>query len=332
MHIHVAENVSLCTNNSEICDSLPWQIVHGILDIPCFLLNLLHLALILRMKSLRTNPCLRALYIHMALAGMLNGLVAFLRGNCFLMRNVSRQSSIVVMTVGMIFDWPGADKYYIVCCGSYERFISICKPMYKPTNIFLNNFNKSLTTLWFILFSLMMLFGVIWNDKSCLMGNSGPTLLFGLSNPFTLIAASFTWLPCVITTLFVSLVAAELRRMMRRSQPGQQRHHQNRDMIVATRCLMIIMVTMVLCLVPVCLCITLWGYEPTRHLIAGSTLSLFYLMFMSHGIFDTVVFGWMMPAFRREGMTLWVKMKNKICCLMKNSPRIVTDNSQSRSN
>lgn len=319
MQIRFENNVTLCTDKSQVCDALSWRIVHGIFDIPCFLLNLLHLIIILQMKSLQKNLCLRALYIHMAVAGMLNGLVTFLRSNCFLMRNMLDQPSVIVMTVAMLFDWPGAAKYYIVCFGSYDRYISICRPMYKPSNFLLNNFNRSLIFLWMILITAMMSLGILWNDKACVMGNSGPTLLFGLTNLFSPIAAGVTCLPCLITTILTSFVAAELRRMMRRVQPGLMQQ-QDRDMINVTKCLIIIMLTMVLCLIPVCVSIILWSYEPTRHLIAGSTLSLSYLLFMSHGIFDTFVFGWMIPAFRRQGLHLLAQIRQRICSPFQSAP------------
>lgn len=293
------KNVTYCTNNSDVCESLSWQIVHGLLDIPCFLMNLFHLIILYRMPSLKKIPSLRAMYIHMALAGMLNGMVTFVRGNCKIMGRIYQQPSLTSSLVSILFDWPGGAKYYIVCFVSYDRYVSICTPMARGSNIILRNANTSLISLWVVLLSMMATFGVLCNESVCIMGNSGPTILFGFKNVFTPVAATLTWLPVMVTTVLACFVIAELRRMIQRTQPGVM-NSSDRHIIHTSKYLVIIIVTMVLCLVPVCISISLWCSDKYRHLVEGHLLSLFYLLFMAHGIFDSVVFAIMTPAFRQE--------------------------------
>lgn len=305
------ESIALCVNNTATCDAHWAEILRGFVDIPCALLNILHIIVLLKMPSLKETPTLRSLYLNMAVAGGLSGLFTFIRGNCYLMENLYRMPPIASAMFSVIFDLPAGMKFYIILFASYERYISICKPLYKLSSPIVQHFGRLLFGLWFAVVGFHITVSVLMADKVCFMGNSGPTIIFGLTNIFTLVAGCMTSALIIVTTTFTILVLAELRRMTKRIRPGML-GNKDREVINATKYVIIIMMSTILCLGPLSVAMFLWYFDQKN--LVGHMLTVIALLVVLHGILDTIIFGWMSRCFREEVKNMLRQMKQCLLC------------------
>ena len=89
---------------------------------------------------------------------------------------------------------------------------------------------------------------ILYVDKVCL-GNAGPSLVFGLTNNFSLVIGYVTSALILTTMSLTSLVLLELRRMLRRVCPPSM-VERDTEVLNATKYLITYMVTMVISLTP----------------------------------------------------------------------------------
>ena len=302
------KSIALCLANSTLCDSIVEQCVRALIDMPCLFLNIFHIIILCRMSSLRKSPTLMILYINLAVADGMNGLFLFIRGNCHLLETLYQQPPVVLAITSVVFDIPAGMKYYLITITSVERYISICRPMH--SQLLCKNFGKLITAIWLIIPLAHIAISIPLADKVCFMANSGPTLIFGLTNLFTPVAGCLTTSLILTTTFFTVLVLLELHRMMERVCPCLMAH-RDMEVMKATKFLIINMITMVLCLVPLSASVFLWYFcQDWKEIIAGPILTAIALLVVCHGIFDTILFGWMMPSFRKEIKQFCIDMKN----------------------
>ena len=249
------------------------------------------------MRSLRKSPTLLGLYINIAVADGMSGLFLTVRGTCHLLKSLYHQPPVVSAILSVIFDLPAVMKFYLMTIASIERYISICRPMHLP--MLGKYFGKLIISTWIIVLMVHSAVSILLVDKVCL-GNTGPSLIVGLTNPFALVMGCLLSMLTLTAMFFTTLVLLELRRMLRRaclSSPAEK----DIDVINATKYLITYLVTMVLCLAPLNAVILLWYfYEDWREKIAGPVMTAIVLLMVTHGIFDTIFFGWMMPSFRHE--------------------------------
>ena len=208
------KSIALCLANSTLCDSIVEQCVRALIDMPCLFLNIFHIIILCRMSSLRKLPTLMILYINLAVADGMNGLFLFIRGNCHLLETLYQQPPVVLAITSVVLDIPAGMKYYLITITSVERYISICRPMH--SQLLCKNFGKLVTAIWLIIPLAHIAVSVLLADKVCFMANSGPTLIFGLTNLFTPVAGCLTTSLILTTTFFTVLVLLELHRMMER--------------------------------------------------------------------------------------------------------------------
>ena len=240
----------------------------------------------------------------MAVADGMSGLFLSVRGNCHLVKSLSRQPPVVSAILSVTFDLPAIMKFYLMTIiASIERYISICRPMHAPT--LGKYFSKLTISTWIMVLMVNSAVSILYVDKVCL-GNAGPSLVFGLTNNFSLVIGCVTS-ALILTTIFLtSLVLLELRRMMRRVCPSSL-VERDTEVLRASKYLITYMVTMVLCLAPLNIVIFLWYFhEDLREKIAGPIMTVIVLLMVCHGIFDTIFFGWIMPSFRAEIMN-WLR-------------------------
>ena len=255
------------------------------------------------MPSLRKVPALLGLYVNMSIADGMSGLFLSVRGNCHLLKLLYHGPPLISAVMSVIFDLPFIMKFFLMTIASVERYISICRPMHSP--MLGKYFGKLIVSAWIMVLTVQSAVSILLVDKVCL-GNSGPTLVLGLTNLFAPFMGCLTG-ALILTTMFLtSLVLLELRRMMRRVCPSSM-VERDTEVLRASKYLITYMVTMVLCLAPLNIVVFLWYFhEDLREKIAGPIMTVIVLLMVCHGIFDTIFFGWIMPSFRAEIMS-WLR-------------------------
>ena len=258
------------------------------------------------MPSLRKVPALLGLYINMSIADGMSGLFLSVRGNCHLLKLLYRGPPLISAVMSVIFDLPFIMKFFLMTIASVERYISICRPMHFP--MLGKYFGKLIISAWIMVLIVQSAVSILLVDKVCL-GNSGPTLVLGLTNLFAPFMGCLTG-ALILTTMFLtSLVLLELRRMMRRVCPPSM-VERDTEVLNATKYLITYMVTMVISLTPLNAVMYFWYFhEDWREKISRVMLNVIILLMVCHGILDTIFFGWMMPSFRQEIKRLFQRLK-----------------------
>ena len=302
--------VELCRPDDTLCNPLPIEITLVGLNLLSVFINSLHLFILSKISSLRGTPYL-CLLQFIAGVDVADGLVCALRASCFPRKLL--QSSRPLSAVVTVFASLLTLKYYMVLSIVIERVLALVFPMKYKTNLFIRKIS-----LWLSLqIAVVMLESVVHNafcyNDICISTHYGPNDISGFW-PSKIIIAMRVAVSLVIAAL-MARVFYELWKMRKQSLTNQQR-----EIIAATKSVMIICGMLICCLFPPFISLSLIRNHSVTHR-ATSPISL--IAFILYSIMNCIVYGWRTKKYRQVVADLFG-------CRSKSSPTNSSTNGHSR--
>ena len=278
--------VELCRPDDTLCNPLPIEITLVGLNLLSVFINSLHLFILSKISSLRGTPYL-CLLQFIAGVDVADGLVCALRASCFPRKLL--QSSRPLSAVVTVFASLLTVKYYMVMSIAIERVIALAYTMKYKRSLFIRKIS-----LWLSLqIAVVMLESVVHNafcyNDICISTHYGPNDISGFW-PSKIIIAMRVAVSLVIAAL-MARVFYELWKMRKQSLTNQQR-----EIIAATKSVMIICGMLICCLFPPFISLSLIRNHSVTHR-ATSPISL--IAFILYSIMNSVVYGWRTDKYRQ---------------------------------
>ena len=290
--------IPLCPGQKESCYSLLWMVLCSLIDIPCLILNIVHFAVLMRLKSLRRNRPLLSVFISLTVADGWGALASVVRTKCGFIYMLRRSSSTTAALLSALFDFPFGMKFMLVLLAAIERYISICKP-YRRASLE-KHFVGGLCGSW-IIFAVHVLVEYIPNrEHICFTTEMGPTLLHKTS----VVPVIFTMSAILITSILAALVLAELHRMsVRTSALGVSSDAADKQITAVTKYIVTITISMAICLLPTVIWLVVYHASPNSesviHGFFGIGNTVITRLLNVIGIVGTIAF-MVMPEYKRE--------------------------------
>ena len=276
----------MCKEEDRLCNPVAWEAVFLTLNISSLLINTLHHVILSRIIALKGTNYLLILRFIAAL-DIAEALVSCVRVSCtfrplFLDSRIFSTCFTVLSSVFTI-------RYYIMATACVERLTTIMYPMSYSTSCF-----ASRIALWMALqIILLVIFNIIIDSvfftDICMSTYYGPIDVSGFWPPKFILSLRVV-ASCVILIALI-IMFLELNKMKKRSLTEQQR-----ELVVATKTVMIISALLVACLIPPFIGLALLGVTKTRHDIF-TPLGL--VAFFVYGILNTIVYGWRNASYRK---------------------------------
>ena len=167
--------IPLCPGQKESCYSLLWMVIFSLIDIPCLILNIVHFAVLMRVKSLRKNKPLLSVLVSLTVADGWAALSSIVRTKCGVIYMLRRSSTTTATLLSILFHYPFVIKLNLVLLAAIERYISICKP-YRRDSLE-KHFVRGLCGTW-IMFAVVVLGEYVPNrEHICFTQEMGPTVI-----------------------------------------------------------------------------------------------------------------------------------------------------------
>ena len=278
--------VQLCRPEDTLCNPVAMEITLVGLNLLSVVINSLHLFILSKISLLRGTPYLRLLQF-IAGVDVADGLVCALRASCFPRKLLqsSRPLSAVVTVLASLLTL----KYYMVLSIVIERVLALVFPMNYKTNLFIRKIS-----LWLSLqIAAVMLESVVHNAvfyyDICIITQYGPNDVSGVWT--SKIITAMRVLPSSLILILITSVFAKLWKMRKQTLTTPEK-----EVVAATKSVMIISLMMISCLIPPFLTLILLPtYSLSHHTLTTSGLIFFTL----YSIMNSVVYGWRTEKYRQ---------------------------------
>ena len=302
--------VQLCRPDDTLCNTLGMEITLVSLNLLSVVINSLHLFILSRISSLRGTPYLRLLQF-IAGVDVADGLVCALRASCFPRKLL--QSSRPLSAVITVFASLLTVKYYMVMSIAIERVIALAYTMKYKRSLFIRKIS-----LWLSLqIAVVMLESVVHNavcyNDICINTHYGPNDVSGFWTSKIIITMRIV--PSVAIITLMAKVFYELWKMRKLALTNQEK-----EVVTATKSIMIICTMIVCCLIPPFLSLSLIRNHSAAHHIFNP-ISL--IGFILYSIMNCIVYGWRTKKYRQVVADLFG-------CCSKSSPTNSSTNGHSR--
>jgi len=297
----MANSSFLCEDVTELCADSTIPTASMVLNVFGVVCNILNLIVLKTLDKSKRNGYF-CVVVNIGISDIATGIIFTLYVSCDLNRLVVKLSDEEALVYQVVINILGVSIYFarnlILVTGSYERYISICRPFSVQTNKVLNNLGACLGTIWIVSLVVMgvplatdtrnycfSIFGSMPIDF-----NTQADMVFGSSITITLAA-------CMIL-LFKTW--KELRRMQKRATVGTD------ELIVkrSTQYILIVCTTFYLLYVPTFLSIISNAIEglPKEIAIVTRWISIYYQAV--YGTLNILVYIVMTPGYRTHIMRL----------------------------
>lgn len=282
----------LCEQGTDVCHSEEVAITLMILNIVCILTNIVHIAVLKSMPSLRGKPYLTVLVIVSA-SDVLYSVAGFLQNSCHIRRALLTTSLQTLWAVlkETIIQSSMTFRYITVCLSSIERYIAVCQPY--TTYKAMVHLGKISVILHLVIFAIF--FGLMWMSRYdfCVDSLLGP--VNESSTAILIVVLCIIWVALVVTIASSSFILREIHRMKRRAPVNEdaQLRKTSRYIILINAAFHIIMTPPAM--MPVVILVR--QGEPSR------PLGAIYYVIIAHasfGIFNTVLYGFMFQPYRTQ--------------------------------
>ena len=278
--------VQLCRSDDTLCNSLAIEITLVGLNLLSVVINSLHLFILSKIRSLQGTPYL-CLLQFIASIDVADGVVCALRASCFPRKVL--QSSRPLSAVVTVFASLLTVKYYMALSIAIERFIALVFPLKYERNLFIRKIS-----LWLCLqIGAVMLEGVWHNlfqyESICINTHYGPNDIS--TNWTSKIIMAMRILPSLAIVILMTMVFLELGNMKKKALSSQEK-----ELVNATKSVMIICCMMVSCLIPPFLSLFLIWNTSITHITTG-TVSLVAIVLYS--IMNSIIYGWRTDKYRQ---------------------------------
>ena len=290
--------IPLCPGQKESCYSLLWMVICSLIDIPCLILNIVHFAVLMRVKSLRKNKPLLSVLVSLTVADGWAALSSIVRTKCGVIYMLRRSSTTTATLLSILFHYPFVIKLNLVLLAAIERYISICKP-YRRDSLE-KHFVRGLCGTWIILAVVVLGEYIPNREHICFTQEMGPTLLHTSSVAPIIFTMSFF----LVTNTLSALVLAELHRMsVRTTALGVSSEAADKPLTVVTKYIVTVLISMAICLLPSAIWMLVYhasaNSESVIRVFFGIGITVSTRLQNVIGIVDSVVFI-VMPEYRRE--------------------------------
>ena len=278
--------VQLCRPDDSLCNRLAIEITLVGLNLLSVVINSLHLFILSKIRSLQGTPYLRLLQF-IAGVDVADGVVCALRASCFprkVLQNSRPLSAIVTVFASLL-----TVKYYMVLSIAIERFIALAFPLKYQGSLFIRKIS-----LWLSLqIAAVMLESVVQNilqyKSICINIHYGPNDVSGFWTSKIIMAMRI--LPSLAIIILMTKVFLELRKMKKKALSSREK-----ELVNATKSVMIICCMMVSCLIPPFLSLFLIRNTSITHITTG-TISL--VAFILYSIMNSIIYGWRTDKYRQ---------------------------------
>ena len=294
--------IPLCPGQKESCYSLLWMVLCSLIDIPCLALNIIHFAVLMRVKSLRRNRPLLSVLVSLTVVDGWGALSPLVRTRCGVIYMLRRSSIFTAALLSTLFDFPFGMKYMVALLAAIERYISICMP-YRRASLE-KHFVKALCAAW-ISCAVFALTQYLQNrEHICFTNEMGPTLFHTMSvSPIIITLSTF-----LVTCILAALVLAELHRMSVRTTAHRAScDAADKQITVVSKYIVTVTISIAICTLPNVIWMVVYHISPNSESVVhgffgiGSTVITRFLNVI--GIVGTVAF-LVMPEYRRELRTM----------------------------
>ncbi|XP_067949907.1 probable G-protein coupled receptor 139 [Watersipora subatra] len=233
---------------------IAYEIFSFTLNISSVLMNIFHILTLRAITSLRKKNYFWIL-VHLSLADILFGCFAIFRiTETFLSIAFLLDNKIsYFISDGLAFTAVHS-RYTLVTFASFDRFYAVCHPYKYTSSKLLNEIGKSILTIWTVnvVYSVSVI--VLLSAAGCVL--RGETLP-SLGNPKTTVTlvlfTSYTLLPLIMSTVFLSLTHRELKRMKRRTSFNEEQRDLTNTFNFIAGSFIMLYVTLVPLVVMLCL-------------------------------------------------------------------------------
>lgn len=285
----VDSSLSFCRPDDTRCNPLSWEIPFLTLNVTSILINSLHLVILSKVKSLQGSAFLRLLQF-MAVADLVEGFVSAFRVSCWF-RDVliqSRPLSACVTTLGSVI----TIRYHFMMSAVIERLIALSNPLHYKYNLFVRKISLWLSLQVITVLGINATLDTIFYEDICLNTYYGPN---DLNSIWPLrVNFSLRTIPAIIMVAGMGKILHTLRTTVSPSITTQKK-----EILAATKTIMILCGMIVFCLIPPLAGIFLRTDIHVKHCNV-SPISL--ICFFTFGISNTIVYGWRNKRYRNVVM------------------------------
>lgn len=310
MQSQLNTSLEYCLDTDRDCN-IGLETFHIILNSMGATLNILHMVIMANMPELKNLPRLYIMYQNLAFVDIFNSVIAIIRSLCQLNRYMIGKPIISAILIAAFYDWPFVAKYQLVLLAAYDRYVAICTPFDIHTNMITKNINIVISLTWITVLIILANIGIFLGGDICLHRTGGPTLsvVSEMTSVLGLITVSVPLLLMIILTI---RLAVEIRNMRQRVRPGGvSGDPADGELIRATRYVIIVTLSLILCLLPVCLTLLLKSIgSKYPSLYSHDYVFIAYDVFAVHGIFNTLIYGWMTSSYRNKARSLFCCSSN----------------------
>lgn len=298
MGINFNATLEFCPGVDSGCDPV-FSHIYLAANVPSIVCNIVHLVVLSQIESLRKNRSLFALYLHIGIVDAVSALTNILGAICPLTQAYHGLPILTGAFVGVLYETPIVFKYVLVCLSAYDRYIAICYP-FKDAFI-RRHMNISIVLTWFLLSCLLLGSTPLVMDAVCIRID-GATITWGSDETFSLIAFVVLTAPLILMITCTVKLAREVKRIHSREKASNITVMSN-EVVSAARYVILMISSLVICLIPLCVGMLLWGlrttFPPHHEYYIYRYLQTSYVICHCHGIVDTLIYGWITPIYRR---------------------------------
>jgi hypothetical protein len=257
--------------------------------------NVFHMIILSRMPSLKGTNYYHIL-LHLSIGDLHTGVSV---ATFLIFNNVSyfKNATIpgLVLYDVLLRGWiPG--KYWMMVAASVERYLALCKPMTYEVSTFATKLYIWLPLIWIGSLVYAIIITAVFHEHLCFSDLVGP-ILTGMSGVGTARQVELG-ISALIVGILLTRVFVEIVKMGKRSTSQQEK-----DVRKAALYLGGVIISFYFCLVPAYI-----GYVVFLLTKKSTPLSFYVLQlpFSSlYGIFNTIVYGWITPGYRKQVRTLF---------------------------
>lgn len=262
------------------------------------LINILHVIVLSQMKSLKNTPY-RAVLYNIAFSDIYYGLSELLR---LLRKREYFPVAFIpwIIVFNTVTNGGLMARYWLMAASTTERFVAVCRPMRYSTSAYINYLHFWMIPYW-IAPILLSLSKEVIDPKICLTYHFGPLNLGSKYAPVIIYLSEA--IPLLFACIALTLVIIELWKMKKRSLS----EHEKEVMRATLYVVVITGILVVFMMYPLIQQILI-----TKKLVVHGMFYVGQLIYAFYGIVNTVIYGAMTPAYRRQIQIMFRRDENAI--------------------
>lgn len=283
---------NFCTGTTQACMTTGESIILSGTAAISVILNTAHILILLGVAQLHNRP-LRKILIAISISDIFTGLISLAQFNCLLKDHLfNHPRNIFLFVFAVVGSAAPSFHFCILFLAVFERYYIICRNLNYKDNIIIKNLGLTIIALLIeeiLIFSILV---IALPDNICLHDVTGPFLSHGRIG--SVVLACSMMLVIGASLILGMRILISLKRSIVASTDNQ---HVTRKMKNAAGFILVIIV----------LYTTIFTFQGISYILLPAVGSpnhtaqyLSCYAYELYGIVNTIVYGWMSSAYRRE--------------------------------